>query len=1327
MATHGASPPSIQVVIEKASHSSTANDTLTPPATEPDHMNIDDDSSSELSELDDMESVDDIEPDHYYEGGKIPVFKPTMDQFRSFKKFMEKIDKYGMRSGIVKVIPPKEWRDALPQLDEAVKTIRVKNPIEQHIAGGQGTYRQANMERQRSYNLPEWKRLCEQSERQPPARRGERRQNQERVPPRVTTNRSPTKSSKKRPVPKSRKNSKLGDVEEVNGENDESKIVIPPTPTSPDIKFEEVTSPSPAKKPRRGGTSVGVEESATGKGRQPKSVSERRKYNRRDTGAGVVDEAAFVDFDYRITNQAAYTPERCDELEKAYWKGLTFNKPLYGADMPGSLFDESTTEWNVAKLENLLDVLGQKVPGVNTAYLYLGMWKSTFAWHLEDVDLYSINYIHFGAPKQWYSISQEDARRFESAMKNTWPNDAKACSQFLRHKTYLISPALLQSQFNIRTNKLVHHEGEFVITFPYGYHSGYNLGYNCAESVNFATEAWLEYGRIAKKCDCQEDSVWVDVGEIERKLRGEETEFEETDDDEGDEEDDEADLEGSLPDLPTPPESVEGKAKARVPKRKREPAAKKAAATATKRKIKVRIRVPAREPCVLCPNDIPAEPLLVSDDGKKAHRVCALYTPETYISEDGLRIHGIDNIPKARHELKCNHCRSKRGAVFQCSHKKCARAYHGTCAAVGGVLVDCAQVPVIGDDGNEYTELGYYFRCKYHRPKRPKEVNFGELEESRVIKDYTSTLVAGDVVQVQYRQGEIFAGFLVENRSSEQTLVINILPKCIEHLEVEYKWVLPIDPSECPLPAPSPNAQPLPSKQASKRRENPQTRGRKGSQPLSEDPFGDADSGLVWGEFTRGPNIQNAEQQKVDLSKLNSLWHYLGATSTEARAQYTNDPKHPQHNPASVFLDTVRAPGAARRSMASQYHSTVNMHALNASRAKARAEDQAKEEKPYVYKPKVEFYKPESDVYKSDPYRLDPQRFVHQHTEKWQQHQAGLAFTNPPQHAATPAIVSNPAPVPQHSALAAHPGNVSRPSGSSHQVKSLDGSFDVSTSFANRAQPTNATQFNISPRPPESAMQLQMHNAQMHNSQILNNTRPFYQVHDTQSYNHQLHTFQVQKPRMQTPNTCILPALTQVPQTQHAQPQDLHVQPPQPPMAISRKSSLKKPLLPKVPVAPPALSPIAPAPSANLGPSPSRSSMSSSGVEDPFKRFVKLPYYYNQLKCQQTPYYSPYAPGSKDYWSIHKSTYMFNEQGLPPVDVLAANPSPWQNLSAQSSSLPNSYEAFFAGVKPTASVPTPATKPPNTYTMQGFVKPADLENQQLSKVGQTPATSSASF
>jgi hypothetical protein len=135
------------------------------------------------------------------------------------------------------------------------------------------------------------------------------------------------------------------------------------------------------------------------------------------------------------------------------------------------------------------------------------------------MDLYSINYIHFGAPKQWYSISQCDGEKFEAVMRSYFPNDHKGCPQFMRHKTFLASPSALESK-GIKVNRLVHHEGEFVITFPFGYHSGYNLGYNCAESVNFATEEWLDIGRMARKCNCSEDSVNINVDDIICAIRG---------------------------------------------------------------------------------------------------------------------------------------------------------------------------------------------------------------------------------------------------------------------------------------------------------------------------------------------------------------------------------------------------------------------------------------------------------------------------------------------------------------------------------------------------------------------------------------------------------------------------------------------------------------------------------------------------------------------------------------------------------------------------------------------------------------------------------------
>ena len=58
-------------------------------------------------------------------------------------------------------------------------------------------------------------------------------------------------------------------------------------------------------------------------------------------------------------------------------------------------------------LDDLENESGRKIEGVNTAYLYFGMWKATFAWHTEDMDLYSINYLHFGASKQWSSANEE--------------------------------------------------------------------------------------------------------------------------------------------------------------------------------------------------------------------------------------------------------------------------------------------------------------------------------------------------------------------------------------------------------------------------------------------------------------------------------------------------------------------------------------------------------------------------------------------------------------------------------------------------------------------------------------------------------------------------------------------------------------------------------------------------------------------------------------------------------------------------------------------------------------------------------------------------------
>ncbi|XP_075683394.1 lysine-specific demethylase 4C [Rhinoderma darwinii] len=219
----------------------------------------------------------------------------------------------------------------------------------------------------------------------------------------------------------------------------------------------------------------------------------------------------------RLANSDKYcTPRYMDyeDLERKYWKNLTFVAPIYGADVNGSLYDEGIDEWNISRLNTILDVVGEQcgisIEGVNTPYLYFGMWKTTFAWHTEDMDLYSINYLHFGEPKSWYSIPPEHGKRLERLAQGFFPSSCQGCDAFLRHKMTLISPSILK-KYSIPFNKVTQESGEFMITFPYGYHAGFNHGFNCAESTNFATVRWIDYGKIAKLCSCSSDMVKISM------------------------------------------------------------------------------------------------------------------------------------------------------------------------------------------------------------------------------------------------------------------------------------------------------------------------------------------------------------------------------------------------------------------------------------------------------------------------------------------------------------------------------------------------------------------------------------------------------------------------------------------------------------------------------------------------------------------------------------------------------------------------------------------------------------------------------------------------
>ena len=60
-----------------------------------------------------------------------------------------------------------------------------------------------------------------------------------------------------------------------------------------------------------------------------------------------------------------------------------------GADVEQGITDPDVKEFNITNgLDSILKLLeksGKVFAGVNSPYLYFGMWKATFSWHVEDL------------------------------------------------------------------------------------------------------------------------------------------------------------------------------------------------------------------------------------------------------------------------------------------------------------------------------------------------------------------------------------------------------------------------------------------------------------------------------------------------------------------------------------------------------------------------------------------------------------------------------------------------------------------------------------------------------------------------------------------------------------------------------------------------------------------------------------------------------------------------------------------------------------------------------------------------------------------------------
>ncbi|XP_068602860.1 lysine-specific demethylase 5C [Brachionichthys hirsutus] len=160
--------------------------------------------------------------------------------------------------------------------------------------------------------------------------------------------------------------------------------------------------------------------------------------------------------------------------------------------------DYARSGWNLNVMpvleQSLLCHINGDISGMKVPWLYVGMVFSAFCWHIEDHWSYSINYLHWGEPKTWYGVPSVAAERLEEVMNKLTPELFEFQPDLLHQLVTIMNPNILMSHGVpvVRTNQCA---GEFVITFPRAYHSGFNQGYNFAEAVNFCTADWLPAGR----------------------------------------------------------------------------------------------------------------------------------------------------------------------------------------------------------------------------------------------------------------------------------------------------------------------------------------------------------------------------------------------------------------------------------------------------------------------------------------------------------------------------------------------------------------------------------------------------------------------------------------------------------------------------------------------------------------------------------------------------------------------------------------------------------------------------------------------------------------
>ncbi|CAL8076092.1 unnamed protein product [Orchesella dallaii] len=241
--------------------------------------------------------------------------------------------------------------------------------------------------------------------------------------------------------------------------------------------------------------------------KEPLTIGEfKQKYS----GADNYDDLSTIELQERYWSKIRDIGRATDGLFKA--KKVT-RKPkflrlcVYATDVAGTLFplfSQKVTLHNIPSiLTEVTRLFHASAEGIDSPMMYIFVCDSTFPYHLEDIDLWSVNFHHFGSRKIWYVVPPAFARQLEELVNKDLEVYRSSvmhnCCSMLRHKNIFINVSLLKEN-NIPVYVIVQGPGDMIVLHPRAYHCGFSTGFGVAEATNFATKSWLPYGITSIEC-----------------------------------------------------------------------------------------------------------------------------------------------------------------------------------------------------------------------------------------------------------------------------------------------------------------------------------------------------------------------------------------------------------------------------------------------------------------------------------------------------------------------------------------------------------------------------------------------------------------------------------------------------------------------------------------------------------------------------------------------------------------------------------------------------------------------------------------------------------